>query len=913
MSDMLSISSTAVAAYQRALSTVSNNIANVSTDGYSRQDVALESNSPAKVASYYMGTGVAFGSVKRQFDEFAEANLRKSTSDLLSQQPVVDYTQRVMDIMGDKSVGLSSALDQFFESARSLSVDPASTVQRASFLRSAQGLASRFAELSGQLDLIGTETQQALEGAAGQFNTLTDQLALVNVQLNKAAKLENQPSELLDRRDLLLRQLSEFAGLKTSFEVNGVVTVSLGSNVNQSKVVDKLVARPIGIDTSNGKFDFVLDPYGTTESLPGINSGQMGGLTNFMSQVLEPAQKSLNYLAKTLVKEVNAIQANGIDGYGQVGQDMFRLDPNAPNEAAGIKVALSDAMRIATAAQFRISESVSNSSTVKASLTYTPTDTPPGISNPLLGNNPNPAAGVPVKVEGVKIYAPVTTVAAGIDKPTFYLDNATGAQQLQIMTRDGRHLLGRELTLDEQFQLISPSNGFAPDTTYSEAYLNKSGEYGYRNMNVLYGAKATVQYQQMFDKNGVPAQSIPVPAVLETGRVTSVQTGTLIGNGDIVINGYSLGPLTLKGNETDMAQTVADWIGKANLPDLKVEAFNDITIDPTKLKIDQPLQINSVAIGPFTNFKSLVKAIQDKSDLTGVTARIGSRGELLLENLPSAGGLAIHIGTSDPVRYPENALGIDSQTLNGKIRISRTLDPNSPQTSDISISFGPNGTPAALAKIGIRTGAYIEGKVPDDLLVFVTGEGGSATVATSYAGQPLPPQENLRQQSLELRFTAANRYVIVDNKTGSELAERIYDPTVLEPVIEYHGLSIKLNFSPNIGDSFLIDGNLDGIGNNENMLLMTDLAKKPIIEGKTLSNTYIDQVNDIGNLAQQAKITQQALTVVNEQAIQSRDSASGVNLDDEAAELIRFQQAYQASAKAMQVSSQLFDSILQVR
>ena len=132
-------------------------------------------------------------------------------------------------------------------------------------------------------------------------------------------------------------------------------------------------------------------------------------------------------------------------------------------------------------------------------------------------------------------------------------------------------------------------------------------------------------------------------------------------------------------------------------------------------------------------------------------------------------------------------------------------------------------------------------------------------------------------------------------------------------MIEYHGLSIKLNFSPNIGDSFLIDGNLDGIGNNENMLLMTDLAKKPIIEGKTLSNTYIDQVNDIGNLAQQAKITQQALTVVNEQAIQSRDSASGVNLDDEAAELIRFQQAYQASAKAMQVSSQLFDSILQVR
>lgn len=913
MSDMLSISSTAVSAYQRALSTVSNNIANVSTDGYSRQGVALESNSPAKVASYFMGTGVAFGAVKRQFDEFAESNLRKSTSDLLSQEPMVDYTQRVMDIMGDKSVGLSSALDQFFDSARSLSVDPASTVQRASFLRSSQGLASRFAELSGQLDLIGTETRQALEGAAGQFNTLTDQLALVNRQLNKSSKLENQPSELLDRRDLLLRQMSEFSGLKTSFEANGVVSVSLGSTINQSRVVDKLAARPIGIDTANGKFDFVLDPYGTTESLPGISSGKMGGLTNFMSQVLDPAQKSLNYLAKTLVREVNAVQANGIDGYGQVGQDLFRLDPSVTNEAAAIRVALSDAMRIATAAQFRVSESVSNSSTVQATLSYTPSATPPGISNPLLGNNPNPAAGVPVKVEGVKIFAPVTAVAAGIESPTFYLDNAAGDQQLQVMTRDGRHLLGRALTLDEQFQVIDPENGFPEATSYSDAYLNQSDEYGYRDMRVLYGAKAAVQYKQMFDKDGVPAASVPVPAVLETGRVTATGSGMLIGDQDIMVNGISLGPLELNGDETDMAQAMATWFQSAGLTDLTVQAYNDITVSPSRLKLDQPLKINNQTIGPFTNFKSLVKAIQDKSGLTGVTARVNERGELLLENLPSSGGLPITIGTADAEAFPDNALGIDPGTYSGKIRMTRALNPLNPDNSDIRISFGPNGTPAELAKLGIRTGAYIEGQVPDDLVVFVTGQGSAASVAASYAGEPLLPQENLRQQSLEIRFAANNRYAIVDSKTNTELANRSYDPTVLEPTIEYQGLKVKLNFAPNVGDTFLIDGNKDGIGNNENMLALADLSKKPIIEGKTLSNTYIDQVNDIGNLAQQAKITQQALTVVNDQAIQSRDKASGVNLDDEAAELIRFQQAYQASAKAMQISSQLFDAIIQVR
>jgi flagellar hook-associated protein 1 FlgK len=69
----------------------------------------------------------------------------------------------------------------------------------------------------------------------------------------------------------------------------------------------------------------------------------------------------------------------------------------------------------------------------------------------------------------------------------------------------------------------------------------------------------------------------------------------------------------------------------------------------------------------------------------------------------------------------------------------------------------------------------------------------------------------------------------------------------------------------------------------------------------------------VGNAAQQARITQQALTVVNDQAKSARDKVSGVNLDDEAADLIRFQQAYQAAAKALQISGQLFDSIVQIR
>lgn len=916
MSDLLSISSLAVSAYQRALSTVSNNIANVSTDGYSRQDVALESNSPAKSASYYLGTGVMFGAVKRQFDAFAESNLRKSSSDLSSQGPMVDYTKRVMDIMGDKSVGLSSALDQFFDAARQLSVEPASTVQRGSFLRSAEGLASRFAELSGQLDLISEETRQALEGAAGQFNTLTNQLALVNQQLNKTPKLEEQPSELLDRRDLLLRQMSEFANVKTSFDTNGVVRASLGATVNQSLVVDKMVAKPIGVDTSNGKFDFVLDPYGTTEALSSIQSGSMGGLSTFLSTVLEPAHKALDYLAKTFVQEVNQAQTSGIDGYGRIGNNLFSLDPSKPHEASAINVMLTDPLKVATAALFRVSEGTANTSTVHASISYALKQSDQAISNPNLTNNPNPAAGVPVKVDSTLGFKALTNVAAGVDSPVFYLDHATEGQQLQILTADGRHLLGKPLTLDQQYQFFNTDNGFVSDATYSDQYLNLSGQDGYRDIQVVYGAKADVRYAQKLDSNGQPMAGDAIPAVLESGPVSSSLSGEIASDGDLKINGIPLGALNIDASVTDKAGAVAAWVNNANIPGLHAQAYNLVEFLPSKLDYKAPLTLNGFNIrnyGDFTDLSSLVQAIQASTADTQVTARLGEQGQLLIENLPARGGQSIDVGSTDPKITAVNAFGLQAQSLTGKIRLTRDLDPNHVETSGIAISFGEGGSPSQLAKLGIRTGAYIQGKVPDDLLVFVTGAGADATVAASYSGQPGSVQENLRAQSLSVKFVDKSHYVIIDEATQTELAKRSFNPEGQDLTIDYQGLRVYFNTLPRVGDAFTIDGNRDGVGDNTNMLAMVDLSKKGVIDGKTFSNAYIDQVNTIGNLAQQAKITQQALTVVNDQAIQARDKVSGVNLDDEAAELIRYQQAYQASAKAMQLSNELFSTIVQIR
>ncbi len=936
MSDLLGISSTAVAAYQRALGTVSNNIANVSTEGYSRQTSTLQQSAPAKQANMYLGTGVLFTSVKRAFDTFAESNLRNSNTDLATQTPMVEYTQRVMDIMGDKSVGLSSALDAFFESARSLSVDPASGVMRTSFLRSTEGVGSRFAELSGQLNLVSSETRQALESSAGELNTLTEQLSLVNQQLTKGTSLESQPPELLDRRDLLLRQISEYSRIKTSFTANGMVSVSLGTTMKQSLVVDGIKSRPIGMDpNSNSKLDMVIDPYGNTEPLAGSSGGTLGGLNTFISQVLEPAQKNLDFLAQTFVDEVNKVQRNGIDGYGDMGQPLLKIDVTAINKAQGIGMALNDPMRVATGALFRVTENNDNASEVKAKVAYFPPSAPMGVSNPRLINNPFTSTPVPIEVGGGRLFAPVTTLSAGMENPVIYLDNPKPGQQLQVLTSDGRQLIGGEMTIDEKYQVLTKENGFNDPVTFSDAYLNQSGVNGYLHTNVFYGAKGSVVYAQQFDRLGQPIAPTPTPAKLETAHIQQIQAGsdglTLIADGAIKLNNNALGALTLAADETLTPQKVAAWLQKgmddSKISDMKVEVYNQIRFNAAAMDFRKALSINGIKIGTvnqdakvaneYKDMPSMVKAIQAAQDKTGVTARIADNGDLILENALGHEGETITLGPKDSNGQSSNAFNLNlsgsNGVIQGQVRLTRTL--GDPAKSDIRLSFGtsPNaGSPFDLSLVGLRTAAYVEGKVPDDLHVFVTGEG-KASVAASFSGQPTDPQQKLRSQNLIVSFDAPSHYTIKDGATGTILAERNYDTSVLTPVVNYQGLAIQFTRAPDVGDVFEVDGNHDGLGNNENMLVMADLAKKGVIGNKTLSDSYIDQVNTVGNAAQQAKITQQALTVVNDQAKQSRDKVSGVNLDDEAADLIRFQQAYQAAAKSLQISGQLFDSIVQIR
>ena len=186
-------------------------------------------------------------------------------------------------------------------------------------------------------------------------------------------------------------------------------------------------------------------------------------------------------------------------------------------------------------------------------------------------------------------------------------------------------------------------------------------------------------------------------------------------------------------------------------------------------------------------------------------------------------------------------------------------------------------------------------------------------VIAQVAGVSSEMKQILRDQSLKVEFTSDTQYTITDTNTNTLLATRAFDRSGL-PQLTYRGLNLQFSNLPVKGDIFRIDGNQDGIGNNENMMNLIALEDKKVMPGNlTLTESYIERVNQVGNVSRQASISKDALNVVFTQAKEARDSTSGVSLDEEASALVRFQQAYQANAKVMQMASQLFESILNVR
>jgi flagellar hook-associated protein 1 FlgK len=191
-----------------------------------------------------------------------------------------------------------------------------------------------------------------------------------------------------------------------------------------------------------------------------------------------------------------------------------------------------------------------------------------------------------------------------------------------------------------------------------------------------------------------------------------------------------------------------------------------------------------------------------------------------------------------------------------------------------------------------------------------TAQGAANTgMGTISAGVVNALDPNL-QQPVTITFTSATTFDVSGTGTGNP-AGLTYTPG---QNIAFNGWTVQISGTPALGDSFSIGPNSGGRGDNRNALALASLQTTKILDAGTASyqGAYASLVSQVGTQTRQLQVTSAAQAAVLEQAQTAQQSYSGVNLDEEAANLIRFQHAYQASGKVLQIASTLFDTLLQL-
>ncbi len=334
MTNMLSTGSSALLAFQRALSTVGNNVANAATPGYSRQRVELASRPGQGVGTLHIGGGVDVTRLQRLADGLVFARQVDSSGELGRLQQVAGLSARVDSLVSNASTGLSAPWSAFFAASQGVVADPSSSVARGQMLNSGEQLASRWRSLDGQMAGMEAEVDERIKAQVGQVNQLASEIAALNKNIVAAGS--NATPDLLDQRAIRIDKLASLVGAETIEQDDGAMNVfTVGG---QALVLGN---RSMALATVNDPYrpdrvQLALQSPGGAVQLPqGSVSGEVGGLLEFRGRVLDPARAELGRLAVSFAETFNATQNAGVDYNGAPGADFFSLPAPKVDRHAG--------------------------------------------------------------------------------------------------------------------------------------------------------------------------------------------------------------------------------------------------------------------------------------------------------------------------------------------------------------------------------------------------------------------------------------------------------------------------------------------------------------------------------------------------------------------------------------------------
>lgn len=323
----IEIARRALQAQQRSLEVVGHNIANANTPGYSRQLAVHRATRPIGgtgmqplVYAGQVGTGVTVGEIARMRDAFVDAQLRdalQTQGEWTTRGQTLSQLEQIL--LEPTGVGLRNDFDQFWQALQNLHLHPDNEAERAVVRERALALTSTFQHLYARLEDLQYNLDQELRLAVEAVNAHIDEIGELNRLILQVTNAGMNPNDLMDRRDLLLRELSEFTQLGVFEEPNGTVRVTIAGMT----VVDEWGDTRRFVTVGNPPFDWsVVRLEGSSHDVR-FRGGQLAAIMDMRDERVPALQEALDDLAKTFADRFNEVHRQGFDLDGNPGGDFF--------------------------------------------------------------------------------------------------------------------------------------------------------------------------------------------------------------------------------------------------------------------------------------------------------------------------------------------------------------------------------------------------------------------------------------------------------------------------------------------------------------------------------------------------------------------------------------------------------------
>jgi flagellar hook-associated protein 1 len=329
----MAIATGALGAEQGALNSTTNNVANVNTPGYSRQEPVLVESDPVVIGSVTYGTGVSLEKLQSLRDPILQLRIQEETQQQGQLNATVTALQQAQVQFATGSGDIGTEISNFFSSLDQLSTDPGNLSLRQGVLTAAGNLATAFNNTANALSSQQSNLDLNVTQDVQQINVLSGQIATLNTQISELQGVNQDASSLVDQRDVLIGQLSNLVDVSTIQSDNGLtLTTSNGTAL----VVG---GQSFALNTQSNSSG-LQDVYAQgTDITANLTSGDLAGVLQVRDQTIPGLLSNLDTLAAGLANSLNTANQQGFDLNGNTGGNLF-VPPPASGQGAASSLAV---------------------------------------------------------------------------------------------------------------------------------------------------------------------------------------------------------------------------------------------------------------------------------------------------------------------------------------------------------------------------------------------------------------------------------------------------------------------------------------------------------------------------------------------------------------------------------------------